>query len=416
MADRERLPAKKRKRDTGTVFRLQAKGFFLTFPKCDVAKEVVQERLTQKWPDMLEWAIIAQEHHQDGDLHLHMAMVFKTKQHYRDPSCFDFIGNSHGNYQTLKHPMKAIKYCQKEDVAPLIIGTLPENTSKRAVSKVVATMVMDGASVSDVNDVEPGYVLTNLQKLQLYRTWVQNEKRRKTKEKWKEFAYDAGALNLQEIAIMEWINNNIKKPREFKQAQLVLEGPTNYRKTSLVNILSRYLSILWMNTLEDFFQWEDDVYDLVVFDEWQANQHSIQFLNQFLDGQEMWIRIKGTQALKTQKIPVILLTNYSQDMNFPMTKQMEKATFLSRVSWIHLRAPLNIDAMTMTGTSLPVQTGVPLVTQLNGGATRSTDMGSPRSPTYTPVPWPDPVPSPNDLSDIVFNDSDFENSEDDTQL
>lgn len=385
------LPIRKRSTTaTKKGFNLNAKGYFVTFPKCDTPKEVARDRLIQHYGEELLWATIGQEHHQDGELHLHMCWMLKKQVHYRVPSCFDFIAGSHGNYQTMKHPLKAIKYCQKEDAAPLTIGTLPESTSKRQVSRIVATMVMDGASVSDVNDAEPGYVLTNLQKLQLYRTWVQNEKRRKTKEKWKECAYDVGALNLQEITIMEWINKNIKKPREFKQSQLVLEGGTNFRKTSLVNLLSKSLSILWMNCLEDFFQWEDGVYDLVVFDEWQANQHPIQFMNQFLDGQEMWVRIKQTQALKTERIPVIILTNFSIDLNFPVARMMERTTFLSRVVWVTLTCPLNLDMM-MTQTGVPPEdlgTGLPAMNQIPmSTSTRSTDMGSsPRLPASSPVP------------------------------
>lgn len=169
-----------------------------------------------------------------------------------------------------------------------------------------------------------------------------------------------------------------------------------------------------MNTLEDFFQWEDGVYDLVVFDEWQANQHSIQFLNQFLDGQEMWIRMKGTQALKTQRVPVILLTNFSEDLNFPSSKMMEKLTFLSRVTWLTLQAPLNLDQMLSRDCGTIPLTVTPILSQLNGGSTRSTDMGdNPSSPEYTPCPWPNSNPSD------LFTDEDLYDSEDEedaTQL
>lgn len=47
----------------------RAKGWFLTFPKCDVSPQAALEYLKEKHP--IEEYVIAQEDHQDGTKHLH---------------------------------------------------------------------------------------------------------------------------------------------------------------------------------------------------------------------------------------------------------------------------------------------------------------------------------------------------------
>lgn len=47
-------------------------------------------------------------------------------------------------------------------------------------------------------------------------------------------------------------------------------------------------------------------------DEFRATK-TIQFLNHFLDGSHMPLRQKGRQTVKTDNLPVIILSNYSLD-------------------------------------------------------------------------------------------------------
>ena len=49
--------------------RIRAKGWFLTYPKCDVTPQAALEYLKEKFT--IEEYVIAQEEHKDGTLHLH---------------------------------------------------------------------------------------------------------------------------------------------------------------------------------------------------------------------------------------------------------------------------------------------------------------------------------------------------------
>ena len=75
--DKPNPPPAKRQR----AFRLQGKGFYLTFPQSgDVTKEQVLSRLTDKFGEHLEWAVVGAEKHTTGDPHLHIAFKCKEPQ------------------------------------------------------------------------------------------------------------------------------------------------------------------------------------------------------------------------------------------------------------------------------------------------------------------------------------------------
>lgn len=99
----------------------------LTFPRCDVGRDVVQQRLEAEFPGQLAGYAIAQEHHEDGGLHLHVALRFKEKKNFKDPNCFDFLTGQHGNYQSSKYPKKWINYVLKVDESALVVGDIKED-------------------------------------------------------------------------------------------------------------------------------------------------------------------------------------------------------------------------------------------------------------------------------------------------
>ena len=62
---------------------------------------------------------------------------------------------------------------------------------------------------------------------------------------------------------------------------------------------------------EEFYDdFEDGCFDLVVLDEYKANK-KIQFLNAWADGQPFPLRQKGRQSVKTDNLPLIIVSNYS---------------------------------------------------------------------------------------------------------
>ncbi len=80
-------------------FNICAKNLSLTFPKCNAMKEATMTKLLIMFPSQIQYAIICQEHHVDGDLHLHLMIQGKEKFHITQANKLDELTGQHGNYQ-----------------------------------------------------------------------------------------------------------------------------------------------------------------------------------------------------------------------------------------------------------------------------------------------------------------------------
>lgn len=98
------------------VFRLNAFGFFLTWPQCPITKEEAAKQLQHKTP--VEKGVIAEEKHEDGQPHLHAYLKYSKKLNISNATYFDLTSEDgtkyHGNYQTAKCSAAVTKYCTKD--------------------------------------------------------------------------------------------------------------------------------------------------------------------------------------------------------------------------------------------------------------------------------------------------------------
>ena len=116
-------------------FRINAKSVFLTYPKCLLTKEELQNFLCSL-KHKASYVIICKENHEDGTPHLHSVIKFQKKVDIRNETFFDIQGY-HPNIQTTKNINASINYCKKdgdfieegvlaEHVNTLCTRTLPE--------------------------------------------------------------------------------------------------------------------------------------------------------------------------------------------------------------------------------------------------------------------------------------------------
>jgi len=295
-------------------FRMQAKGFSITFPQCDTSKRDAAASIEYKWPDCSY--VISQEEHKDGNHHLHMYLEFPEKKNFKSSSVFDFIGRQHGNYQTTKNRKNWIQYVTKADQdfisKGIDVGAIL--AKKAAKNEVIAKQIMEGMSLVDINKENPGYVMINKRKLEEYQSWVQCENSKKSKIDW--IAPSLEALTDANLQIATWICANIRQNRKFKAPQLFIHGPRNLGKTSLIEWLEKSLSVYHLPMDEEFYDHYSDDYDLVVMDEFKG-QKTLQWMNRFLQGSPMQIRKKGSQGMKYKNLPVVILSNYRLSECYP---------------------------------------------------------------------------------------------------
>lgn len=287
-------------------FRIRSKRLFLTFPQCSVARETALENIKNIWKDKLDWVVIAQEKHQDGNLHLHIGLQTTDIMSYSNAKFADGICSLHGNYQAMKSLKSCLKYILKADPSPIAHNVDPYQLIASTSSGTALDIVMackDGSTLEKIDDLYPVYILRNKRKVEEYLTF---QHLKKTKLN----LVPLPPLEINHPVIHLWIQENLYAPRKFKQKQLYIHGPPNMGKTSLILALTKYLSIYYIPSEEFYDDYYDGMFKLTVLDEFKATK-TIQWLNQWLQGSPMPIRKKGSQSIKTDNLPVIILSNYS---------------------------------------------------------------------------------------------------------
>lgn len=92
------------------AFRIAAKKFFLTYPRCDATKERLVEVLREK--GFITEYYVAQEQHEDGGYHLHAAVMYANKLNIKSANSFDFDG-FHPNVQAAREWRSVVSYVTK---------------------------------------------------------------------------------------------------------------------------------------------------------------------------------------------------------------------------------------------------------------------------------------------------------------
>lgn len=345
---------------------ISAKNWFLTFPQCDTKKDVAAERIDAKFRH--DWATlglrgycIAQEQHKDGADHLHILLCFNERFRTTSSSSFDFIGGKHGNYQPARDQNSVLHYIEKADQSPVRYGECSKSRKDSAKTSRLDQAARDlkkGKKLDEVAEEDPGIFLQNKRKMEDYCSYLARKKLRtdlKPRPSYWEHDYGEGIttearqlLSIHTIAtycdIITWINANMCDERRFKQPALWIHGPTNSYKTSLALKLGEYYSIYWMPITEEFYDdYTDEDYDLCVLDEFKG-QHTMQFLNLFINGGPMTIRKKGSQYLKLKKMPLIIISNFTPEEAYNKASQGPGfEAFLKRLEIVSLIEPILLD-------------------------------------------------------------------------
>nr|UOF76962.1 rep protein [Cressdnaviricota sp.]UOF79165.1 rep protein [Cressdnaviricota sp.]UOF81669.1 rep protein [Cressdnaviricota sp.]UOF82586.1 rep protein [Cressdnaviricota sp.]UOF82848.1 rep protein [Cressdnaviricota sp.] len=323
-------------------FRLQATKLFLTFPQCTTTKESALERILGYAEWKVDYAIVASEKHKDGSPHLHCVVALKERFKTLNASFADFVGGTHGNYQSVRSVKSVLAYVTKENNF-VAHGVDVKELQRGLVGKLdsIALMVRDGLPVQEIAQQHPGSTMINFKKIQDWRTIQEMWKIKSTKIPWTGF-HVMEKYSYPVRQIVKWMNENICCQRKFKQTQLMIVGPKNTGKTSLIEALNKWLRIYYI-PFEDFYDfYYDDQYDIVVFDEFKA-QKTIQWLNLFLQGAPMNIRKKGSQYMKMKNLPVIILSNYLLEDAYKNSDEEKLETLRSRLEIVEVQEFIDID-------------------------------------------------------------------------
>lgn len=122
---------------SGKGFRMQTKRIFLTYSKCPLPREALRDFLLGLFagPQVVCY-MVAQEHHSDGDLHLHAFLELTTRFETRNPRFFDLSDPSspatvyHPKVEACRSRIATLAYLTKEDPEPLSSGISDDDLMK----------------------------------------------------------------------------------------------------------------------------------------------------------------------------------------------------------------------------------------------------------------------------------------------
>lgn len=306
--------------------------------------------------------LIGQEHHQDGNFHLHVFIECLSDITSRNPLFCDIVWVDpdklyHPNIQAARDKAQVIKYCTKEDPEPTIwpldwdYKTLL--VEKRKGQWALATpLLLAGKSERELLAEMPAFVLANLSKVREAVTFLRISSIQASIPTLQEFLtwelpLDFDGLHVRDFPeVWRLLRDNLAN-MAFGRRQLYLHGPTGIGKSTFLQHLMLSVRTYLIPT-EDFYDmYEDHLYDLSALEEFKG-QKSIQWLNQWLDGGISNVRKKGSQYLKSKATPTLILSNFdiwSSDVYPNMQESTSIGTLRRRLASFEATAPL-MHAMT----------------------------------------------------------------------
>jgi len=329
-------------------------------------KQVLQN-LHQFFGTNLKKAIIAQELHKTGDLHLHCGVILHRLWKTKDPHALDALTAAdslvitpnepavsfppkHGNYQVLKSVRGTTEYltqssadktcdqtplCYEWDISAIV-------SHKAPVSQRVALALLAGESLSSLAEKEPGYLLLHHQKCQSFKDMMDREEAKKKKSDLP-LSFNLLEGGTEALEVVSWLTANVRKPRVHKQKQLWVHGTTNRGKTTLGMDLDLHLAVYWPGiegTYDD--DYEDGIYDIVIFDEF-LGQRRLNWMNSFCEGRTFKVHRRYRDTLKKDNLPVIVLSNKLPAECYSNLSQDIIDTLLSRFTIITLSQFIRIN-------------------------------------------------------------------------
>jgi hypothetical protein len=299
-------------------FRKRARFFLLTWPKCDADKEVVADYLfnhpvKNRRPISVA---VAQESHQDGSKHLHAVVEFDQKVEVTCCTEFDAAAGKHCNIASKRAIGPAYKYISKEDTKPATRGVDPDAVlAGNSLAKLTAA-IQRGADAIDIWRDHPDLILRyNNAITQAILLQGQLGLREKA-EAWVAPSAPSDAPPWV-LPVYEWLGSAIRTPvrRDLRAPQLWICGPPGCGKTTLGTSLVELLRVYLFPNGEDYHDsYSDKTYDLVILDEMEGKVCSPNQLNRFSDGSPILLKRKGGQVRKTDRLPILVLSNFHPGM------------------------------------------------------------------------------------------------------
>lgn len=334
--------SKRRQTEHAKAVQFKAIQLFVTYPQNPVTKEMIVERLLERFPDNVEWIVACNEDHEPQDedqqagVHAHFICRFKKPRTNVTHKNLDYVGgDKHGDYQCMKGGfVKAANYIIKHGdyitwgFKDFEAELAAKDKKKSPVNALIYKKLQDGEDLEDMkDDPELGpFIMMNLQKLQYYWQHLQV---------WNMQVdiiyglYDnlSPDMNDDSRDILDFLASNLMYPREAKQKQGWIYGDTNLGKTQLKEQLRRRFKVFISGSKDMLKGYRNNYYDIIIIDEPSKGQYRCEDLNKLLEGSIFPIPSRYADMYKTDNPLVLILTNYAPEEFYPNISELGLKTF-----------------------------------------------------------------------------------------
>lgn len=315
----------KAKRTNNEGFRFRRKNVFLTYSKADnepdikqVFKEIKNIDKKSKNPNKIcnniDFMLVVKELHQDGVSHFHVFIQFFEQLDRSDPRLFDVPSLKHPEIVYVNNVKRVIKYMCKhiktDDDRKK--NLLEYNMDHRFYLDTVCEG-LDTLGYKLINKIiTPIQAIKENPKLffkadTLFRNHnlYQSELERINNKGKPLVDISIGNIDLNPL---KFTFNPYKKKRENPQFWIC--GNSNSGKTYNIEQLELQGHRGYLGTKDnDWDGYKDEHWDFVYYEEY-SGENTIQFMNQFLEGTKMDLKVKyGSKVRKNKNLPVFINSN-----------------------------------------------------------------------------------------------------------
>lgn len=225
-------------------FRICAKNFFLTYPRCSESKDALKTFLLSLGCSA---CVVGAELHEDGTPHLHAVVSFARKKDIKNARFFDF-NNHHGSYEGCRDVLASIAYTKK-DGDFIEWGDVPK--AKRKWTEALSASSKE-ETMQLISEISPRDFILNNQRIRDYCDW-------KFKPVQEEYVPKFTNFIMPDI-VQVWKDQlNIDRPKS-----LIIWGPSRLGKTELARSLGKHM---YFNGLFNADKLDSDA-EYAIFDDW----------------------------------------------------------------------------------------------------------------------------------------------------
>jgi len=332
------------------TFQLCSKNLFLTFPQCDYPLADFVTSVKAFFTDLkILKGVASQEQHEDGNNHLHLFVSLEKQCRTRNVNYFDnlVVPPKHPNIVSrVKSQLKCIQYVIKDGTfEPLPDANsfdlqlyLMNAQSKKSTALSMIQSIQAGATIDQLDDEHPGYLLLHQASVQRYLDFLALKHLRQSRAQALQTVFRVcpanGHTTSSNEALASWMNSNIRQIRAHRTPQIWIKAGPGMGKTTLLNVLEDvlHLSIYRWPLDEKWFDgYSDGAFDLIVLDEYKAHK-KITELNPILSGDRIPLSRRSQPPLvKRDNLPVMILSNYSPAECYHKASPMSLSTLTSRL-------------------------------------------------------------------------------------